>query len=63
MNGSRLDGEKRKMVEEVLLRCREVFSKDDSDIGDIKNFKMPIHLVVEQFQVGQIVQHLNHSII
>ena len=41
---SHLDDEKRTLMEEMLLRCEEVFSKDDSDIGNIPDFQMPIHL-------------------
>ena len=42
---SHLDDEKRAMLEEVLVEMQDVFSKDDSDIGDIKDFQMPIKLV------------------
>ena len=42
---SHLDAEKRAMLVEVLLEMKDVFSKDDSDIGDIKDFNMPINLV------------------
>ena len=41
---SHLDPEKRKMLEEVLMRCDDMFSKDDADIGDIKDFQMAINL-------------------
>ena len=42
---SHLDEDKRVMLEEVLNEMKDVFSEDDADIGDIKDFKMPIHLV------------------
>ena len=42
---SHLDEEKKAMLEEVLIEMKDVFSKDDSDIGDIKDFQMPINLV------------------
>ena len=42
---SHLDAEKRAMLEEVLVEMKDVFSKDESDIGDVKDFQMPIHLV------------------
>lgn len=42
---SHLEDEKRAMLEEVLVEMKDVFSKDDSDIGSIKDFQMPINLV------------------
>lgn len=42
---SHLDEEKRAMLEEVLVEMKDVFSKDNSDIGDIQDFQMPINLV------------------
>ena len=33
------------MLEEVLVEMKDVFSKDESDIGNIKDFQMPINLV------------------
>ena len=42
---SHLEEDKRVMLEKVLVEMQEVFSKDDSDIGDIKDFQMPIKLV------------------
>ena len=41
---SHLNEKKRGMVEEVLTRMKGVFSKDDTDIGDIPDFQMPIHV-------------------
>ncbi len=41
---SHLDPEKRKMMEDMLQRCSDIFSKDDLDIGDIPDFQMPIHV-------------------
>ena len=32
-------------MEAVLLRCEGMFSKDATDIGEIKDFQMPINLV------------------
>ena len=42
---SHLDEEKRVKLEKVLLKVEDVFSKDETDIGDIKDFKMAINLV------------------
>ena len=42
---SHLDEMKKAMLEEVLIEMKDVFSKDDLDIGDIKDFQMPINLV------------------
>ena len=41
---SHLAGEQRSKLEEMLTKRQAVFSKNDSDIGDIKNFQMPINL-------------------
>ena len=45
---SHLEGEQREMMEEMLERNRDVFSTSESDIGDIPDFQMPIHLMDEQ---------------
>ena len=42
---SYLDPEKQVQLERVLRKCEDIFSKDDSDIGEIKDFKMSINLV------------------
>ena len=42
---SHLDEEKREKLEGVLRRCDDIFSKDEADIGEIKDFKMSINLV------------------
>ena len=42
---SHLDVDKQKVLGEVLERCKDMFSKDAADIGDIQDFKMPINLV------------------
>ena len=42
---SHLDEEKRGILEKVLFKMKDVFSKNDADIGDIKEFQMPIHVV------------------
>ena len=42
---SHLEGHQRKLMEDMLERNKEVFSVNDSDIGNIPDFKMPIHLV------------------
>ncbi len=42
---SHLDTEKREKLEAVLKRCDGIFSKGATDIGDIKEFKMPINIV------------------
>ena len=44
-NMSHLDEVQRQMMEEMLERNRVVFLKDESDIGDIPDFRMSIHLV------------------
>ena len=36
---------KQEKLEKVLLKCEYIFSKDDCDIGDIKDFKMSINMV------------------
>ena len=41
---SHLGENQREMLKEVLVKNKEVFSKNDLDIGDIPDFKMPIHL-------------------
>ena len=41
---SHLDGKQRELMEKVLSEAEGVFSKSDSDIGDIPDFQMPIHL-------------------
>ena len=41
---SHLDAEKQKMMREMLGEVNDVFSKSDSDIGDIPDFQMGIHL-------------------
>ena len=41
---SHLDSEKQKMMREMLEEVNDVFSKSDSDIGDIPDFQMEIHL-------------------
>ena len=41
---SHLDEEQEKKVREVLKEERDVFSRSDTDIGDIKDFHMKIHL-------------------
>ena len=45
---SHLDEKQRELMEEMLERNRDVFSTSDSDIGDIPDFQMPIHLVDQQ---------------
>ena len=42
---SHLETEQRMMLEEVLRKRQAVFSKSESDIGNIQDFHMPIHLV------------------
>ena len=42
---SHLDREKREKLERVLMKVDGMFSKDDSDIGDIKEFQMAINVV------------------
>ena len=46
-NLSHLEEEKRVKLEEVLMKYDDIFSKDASDIGDIKDFKMSINVVDE----------------
>ena len=41
---SHLDEEKREVMDAMLRRVSDVFSKDDSDIGEIPDFQMPIHV-------------------
>ena len=41
---SHLDENQREMMEEVLVKMKDVFSKDEGDIGNIEDFKMPIHV-------------------
>ena len=41
---SHLDAAQREAVMKVLLEEKDVFSRSDCDIGDIKDFKMQIHL-------------------
>ena len=41
---SHLDEDQQRKVREVLREERDVFSRDDLDIGDIKDFNMKIHL-------------------
>ena len=43
-NLSHLDEEKRKLMEEVLLEQKNMFSTSDSDIGDITDFQMDINV-------------------
>ena len=43
-NLSHLDEEQRKTMEDMLNEVQEVFSRSDSDIGDIQDFNMEIHL-------------------
>ena len=45
---SHLDEKQREIMQEMLERNKDVFSTSDSDIGDIPDFQMPIHLVDEQ---------------
>ena len=42
---SHLDQEKREKLEKVLFKVDDMFSKDEADIGEIKDFKMAINLV------------------
>ena len=42
---SHLSGERREMIEKVLMEEIDVFAKDEHDIGDIPTFQMPINLV------------------
>ena len=44
---SHLDPEQRVKLEGVLRKCEDIFSKDETDIGEIKDFKMSINLVDE----------------
>ena len=41
---SHLEGERREMIEKVLMEEIDVFAKDDNDIGDIPSFQMPINV-------------------
>ena len=41
---SHLEGDQKALLEEVLNRRKAVFSKDESDIGDIRDFQMQINL-------------------
>ena len=41
---SHLDSEEREKLEAVLEEMKDVFSEDEADIGDIKDFQMPINL-------------------
>ena len=41
---SHLSPEEREKMETVLNEMKDVFSKDDGDIGDIQDFQMPINL-------------------
>ena len=41
---SHLDAEKRKLMEEVLLEQKDMFSTSDTDIGDIPDFQMDINV-------------------
>ena len=54
---SHLEQEQREVLEEVLLRNEDIFSKDATDIGDIKDFKMPIN-VVDQVPVNATYQKI-----
>ena len=44
MDLSHLNKEQRALVEELLREECEVFSKNDSDIGDIKEFQMILRM-------------------
>ena len=44
-NLSHLDDEKRQKLEAMLMKYEDMFSKDSSDIGEIKDFKMKINVV------------------
>ena len=52
-------------MEEVLLRLDDLFSKDDTDIGDITDFQMQIH-VTDKAPVNasyqKIPPHLYHEV-
>ena len=44
---SHLDADQQKIMEEMLEEVKDVFSRSDSDIGDIKDFEMKIQLTDE----------------
>lgn len=52
-----LSEDQRKEIEQLLYEECEVFAKSDTDIGDIRDFKMDIHLS-DEVQVNQAYRHL-----
>ena len=44
MDFSHLEQQQQEQLEEVLNEMKDVFSENDSDIGDIQDFQMPINL-------------------
>ena len=47
MDLSHLNNKQRVLMEELLTEECDVFSKNESDIGDIKDFQMKINLLDE----------------
>ena len=56
-NLDHLPEHQRKEIRELLYEECEVFAKTDSDIGDIRDFQMDIHLV-DEVPVNQAYRHL-----
>ena len=60
-----LNDEQRRSLEKLLIKMKEVFSKNDADIGNIKEFQMPIN-VVDDVPVTaayrRIPPHLYHEV-
>ena len=52
-----LPEDQRKQIEELLWEECDVFAKSDTDIGDIKDFQMDIHLT-DEIPVNQAYRHL-----
>ena len=56
-NLAHLPDDQRKEIEELLYEECEVFAKSDTDIGDIRDFQMDIHLT-DEIPVNQAYRHL-----
>ena len=60
-NLEHLPPDQRKEIEELLLEQCDVFAKTESDIGDIPDFQMDIHLT-DEIPVNQAYRHLPRNL-
>ena len=58
---SHLTPEQRTLIEKLLIKLRDVFSKSDSDIGSIEEFQMKINMT-DNVPVKEVYRRIPHNL-